>query len=155
MLIAQSPLLKSSPRVPAPQVAPLHHLAVEPKADAAHLSRAPDVRDDFYLRGLQPAEKLRGRRLPGQRAVYQVLELHLGARLARAQRLLVFAPRGGGAQHFPARFHLLQAVLEFDLAHDFFGALLALPFADDLPVEIHPRGHNVDVVILRPPVLDD
>jgi hypothetical protein len=83
------------------------------------------------------------------------LELHLGARLARAQRLLVLAPFGGGAQHFPARLHPLQAVLNLDLAHDFFGALLALPLADDLPVEVHPRGHNVYVVLLRPPVLDD
>jgi len=81
---------------------------------------------------------LRRRRLPRQRAIYQVLELHPGARLALAQRLLVLAPRGGGAQHFPARFHPLQVVPNLDIAHDFLGALLALPLADDLPVEIHP-----------------
>jgi hypothetical protein len=70
--------------------------------------------------------------------VYQVLKLHLRAWLAYAQRLLELAPRGRGTQHFPARRYPLQAVPNLDLAHHFFRALLALPFADDLPVEIYP-----------------
>lgn len=83
------------------------------------------------------------------------MELHLGARLARAQRLLELAPRRRGAQHFPARFHPLQVVLNLNLAHDFFSALFALPLADGLPVEVHPGGKNVNMILLRPSVLDD
>jgi hypothetical protein len=87
--------------------------------------------------------------------IHQVLQLHFDARLAGAECPLVLLPFGCGAHHVSAHREAFEIVFFLDFPHNFFRALFALPLGDNLAVKINARGHNVDMILLRPPMLHD
>jgi len=92
---------------------------------------------------------------PGHGCVGELLQLHAGRDVVRADLLFDLAAGGRAALRLDARGELLQAEVAFDRAHEHFLALVILGVADDLAGMGDPVGQDMNVLVLGVGVAGD
>ncbi len=84
----------------------------------------------------------------GYRSIGELLQLHSGGDVLRADLLFDLAAGGRATLRLPARRELLQAEVALDGAHEDFLPLVVLGVADDLAGVRDAVGQDVDVLVL-------